>query len=324
MAAAQNTDDRGECAMPSTIERFPVVKHLYQNYMMDALRWNFFRPRADDIVVATTYKAGTTWVQTIVANLIFAGKKLPGAIHDISPWLDQRIFPLELMLTQLEKLTHRRSVKTHLPLDGLPFDQNFKYVYVGRDPRDVFMSFWNFYRNFSPQLLNIANGVPGRVGDELPRCPDDIHELWHNWITRGWFEWETEGYPFWSVMHHAQSWWDYRHLSNIMFIHYADLLADLEGGIRRIAHFLEINPQAEAWPTIVRNCSFAEMKARGEELVPLMNMMLKGGSDSFFHKGTNGRWQEVLSAEELKLYYSAAERELTPACRRWLENGGEV
>ncbi len=117
----------------------PVLKHLYQNYMMDALRWNFFVPRDGDIVVATTYKAGTTWAQTIVANLIFGGKKLPGPIHDISPWLDQRIFPLELMLTQLENQTHRRAIKTHLPLDGLPFHASMKYLYVGRDPRDVFM-----------------------------------------------------------------------------------------------------------------------------------------------------------------------------------------
>ena len=87
-------------------------------------------------------------------------------------------------------------------------------------------------------------------------------------MTRGWFEWETEGYPFWSVLHHAQSWWDYRHLPNILFVHYADLLADLEGGSRRIARFLEIDPPADAWPVIIRNCTFSEMKARGAALMP--------------------------------------------------------
>jgi aryl sulfotransferase len=38
----------------------------------------------------------------------------------------------------------------------------------------------------------------------------------------------------------------------------------------------------------------------------------------------HGRWRDVLSAEELKLYDAAALRELTPECRRWLENGGTV
>jgi aryl sulfotransferase len=143
-------------------------------------------------------------------------------------------------------------------------------------------------------------------------------------MTRGSFAWETEGYPFWSVLHHAQSWWDHRHLPNILFVHYADLLADLEGGIRRITRFLEIDLPANVMPIIVRNCTFSEMKSRGAELMPQTQMGLKGGADSFFHKGTNGRWREVLSADELKLYDAAAEREMTPDCRRWLEQGGEI
>src|SRR5260370_16633972 len=262
--------------MPNAGEKLPEVKHLYQNHSMDSLRWNFFSPRADDSVVVTSIRAGTTWVQAIVGNLIFSGQKLPGPISEISPWLDRRFFPLEVVLTALERQTHRRFIKTHLPLDGLPFHRSLKYLYVGRDPRDVFMSFWNFYRNFTPEAVNAHNSIPGRLGDELPRCPDDIHELWRGWMTRGWFEWETEGYPFWSVIHHAQSCWDYRHLPNILFVHYADLLADLEGGIRRIARFLEIKPPADVWPVIVRNCTFSEMKARSPELMPAMNQALKG------------------------------------------------
>ncbi|MGH7838552.1 MAG: sulfotransferase domain-containing protein, partial [Candidatus Binataceae bacterium] len=165
-------------------ENLPVIRHLYQNHSMDSTRWNFFAPRADDIVVATSYKAGTTWVQAIVANLIFDGK-LPGSIHELSPWLDLRMFPLELVLTALERQTHRRSIKTHLPLDSLLFHQNIKYLYVGRDPRDVFMSWRNFYGSFTPQALTMMNSIPGRVGDAMPPCPDDIHELWRGWMTRG-------------------------------------------------------------------------------------------------------------------------------------------
>ena len=306
----------------SSTNSLPIAKHLYQHFTMDSSRWNFFVPRSDDIVVASTYKAGTTWAQLIVAYLIFGGKKLPAPIFEISPWIDHRIFPLELILTNLDRQTHRRVVKTHLALDGLPFHQNLKYVYVGRDPRDIFMSFWNFYGNFTPEWIGLHNAIPGRVGPELPPCPNDIHELWRNWMTRAWFPWENDGYPFGSVLHHAQSWWDYRQLPNILFVHYADLRNDLEGGIRRIARFLGIDPPADAWPTIVRNCTFAEMKAHGDELAPGIDISLKGGSNTFFYKGTNGRWRDVLSADELKLYTVATDREMTPECRRWHENGG--
>jgi aryl sulfotransferase len=305
--------------MPESADKFPAVKHLYQNWGMDSLRWNFFKPRGDDIVVATTYKAGTTWAQAIVANLIFAGK-LPASIAELSPWIEQRINPLELVLTRVENQSHRRAVKSHLPLDGLPFYKNVRYLCVGRDPRDIFMSFWNFYGHFTPQMIGFTNAVPGRVGEELRPCPDDIHELWRHWMTHSCFPWERDGYPFGSVLHHSQTWWDYRHLPNILLVHFEDLLADLEAQVRHIADFLEISPPADAWPMIIKNCTFAEMKKHSEELMPQLKMLLTGGGDSFFHKGTNGRWRDVLSHDELRLYDAAADRELSTDCRRWLEH----
>ena len=301
--------------------RMPIVKHLYQNHVLDSTRWNFVPLRDDDIVVATSYKAGTTWMQAIVGNLIFSGQELPAPISELSPFLEFRMVPLELVLAGLESQRNRRFIKTHLPLDGFPFDPRLKYVYVGRDARDVFMSFWNHYWTFTDETMQLMNLIPGRVGGPLPPCPEDVHELWRNWITRGWFEWETEGYPWWSNLHNVQSWWDYRHLENILFVHYADLLADLAGEVRRIARFLEIEVPDDAWPVIVRNCSFAEMKAKGEWFAPNGGVPFKDGAQSFFHKGTNGRWREILSAEELALYDVAARRELSPDCRHWLEHG---
>jgi len=305
-----------------TDRQLPAVKHLYQNHSFDALRWNFFRKRDGDIIIATSYKAGTTWMQGIVANLIFGGQRPAEPMQQLSPWVDFRTFPLELVLTGLEQQKHRRFIKTHLPLDGLPFDLALKYIYVGRDARDVFMSFWNHYHGLTDAAFALFNATPGRVGPELPRCPENIHQLWRDWTTRGWFEWESEGYPWWSNLHNVQSWWDFRHLPNILFVHYADLLADLEGEIRRVAHFLEIEVPDRAWAAIVHNSTFTEMRAFEEKNEELLRMVFKDGARTFFHKGSNGRWREILSPEELGLYDTAARRELTPECRRWLENGG--
>src|SRR6266481_6084379 len=224
----------------------PVVKYLYRNAITDSIRWNFLPLRDGDTIVTTSYKAGTTWMQTLVANIIFSGRPLPSGLDDLSPWVDSRIFPLENVLTGLANQTHRRVLKTHLPLDGLPYDPRVKYIYVGRDARDVFMSMWNHYRNYSDQAYLITNTILGRVGDEFPRCPDDIHLFWQDWITKSWFEWESSGYPFWSHLHHVQSWWDFRHLPNIKFVHYKELLADLEGEARRIAAYLNIDVPADA------------------------------------------------------------------------------
>lgn len=150
---------------------------VYQNHTMDGLRWDSVVLRNDDIVIATSYKAGTTWMQGIVANLIFPRHELPASLTELSPRIELRIVPLQPMLSALGQQTHRRFLKTHLPLDGLPYDPRLKYVYVGRDARDVFMSFWNHYHSYTDAALTLANTTPGRVGNELPRCPDDIHEV---------------------------------------------------------------------------------------------------------------------------------------------------
>jgi aryl sulfotransferase len=45
------------------------------------------------------------------------------------------------------------------------------------------------------------------------------------------------------------------------------------------------------------------------------------GACSFFYKGTNGRWRDVLSGEELAMYEHTAAKVQTPSCRTWLEQG---
>jgi aryl sulfotransferase len=308
--------------LASEQSKLPARTRLYQSWIIDSLRWNFVRHRPDDIVIATSYKAGTTWMQGIIGNLIFHGEP-PAPVAELSPFLEARFVPLELVLTGLEAQTHRRFIKTHLPLDGLPFDPLLKYVYVGRDPRDVFVSLWNHHSNYADETVALFSILPGRVGDLPPRYTD-IHDMWRDWVTKASFAWEADGYPYWSHLRHAQSYWNYRHLPNIIFVHYADLLADLEREMRRVAAFLQIAVPDAAWPEIVRNCTFEGMKSKGEKYAPNGGASWKGGAQTFFNKGTNGRWREVLTREEIAQYEKAAERAMTPDCRRWLENGGPV
>jgi aryl sulfotransferase len=309
----------------NTIAERPSVRHIYQNHHLDTRRWDQFRPRAGDIVVSTSYKAGTTLTQTIVFNLLFPNGDLPTPVMDSSPWLDMRVIPFDKVMAKLEAQTHRRCIKTHLPLDGLPYFDDVQYIAIGRDPRDVFMSLVNHYGEHTPQFFELINDTPGRVGDPLPPYDGDIHKLWRNWITRGWFDWESDGWPYWSHLHHAKTWWEFRHLPNIRLIHYNDLLRDLEGEMRALADYLEIAVPEERWPAVVDACRFETVKARPERVMSEgANMFWKEGTRTFFHKGTNGRWKDILSADELRLYNEAMRKTLPPDCAHWLEHGGRA
>lgn len=302
---------------------FPQRLHVYQNHTLDSTRWDTFRPRDDDIVIATPYKSGTTWMQEIVLHLVFIGREIPYR-EEVSPWLDTRFSPLAEALSQLENQRHRRFIKTHLALDGLPYYPQVKYIVVGRDPRDVFMSMWNHYTGFADEWLERRLDVAGWVGDPMPLPPDDIHDFWRDWIARGWFAWEQEGYPFWGNMHHLQSWWDYRHLPNILLVHFADLLADTPGQIRRIADFLDITGSDEQISQIALATSLTAMRTRAlehEGQKPDAPKVFVDGARTFFHKGTNGRWKDVLTEAELAQYDAKAAIVLSPDCRAWLEQG---
>jgi aryl sulfotransferase len=100
------------------------------NWAMDSTYWNDFEFRDDDIIIGTWQKACTTWVQQIIAQFIFAGETEGLPIGDMSPWLDFRLPPLAEKLPGVVPQTHRRFLKTHLPLDAMVFEPKVKYIYI--------------------------------------------------------------------------------------------------------------------------------------------------------------------------------------------------
>lgn len=298
----------------------PQLTRIYQNHHLDSTRWDGYVHRPDDIVISTSYKTGTTWTQRIVSLLILGTEPLPpGGLMNVSPWIDARFFePADVMFERLEAQEHRRFVKSHLPLDAIPYRDDVKYIAVGRDSRDVFMSVFNHYSAYTDLTFSLLNGGDP-VGGPLARCPDDPRTLWKEWITTASFPWERDGAPYWSHHYHVESFWKHRGLPNVLLVHYADMKADLDGEMRRIADFLEIDVAESAWPDLVHGATFDAMKAEAKAQ-PGMDMIFEGGSDRFFFKGTNGRWRDVLMPEDLELYERSASQ-LDSELRNWLENG---
>lgn len=302
----------------------PQITHVYQNHSIDSTRWDHFQPRDGDVVVVTSLKSGTTWMTNIVLQLIFAGNP-PVTIGDVVPWLELVTNPIDDIIEKLEAQEHRRIIKCHLPLDGLRYFERCRYILIGRDPRDVFMSFWNHYSHERPESIAEQNTIPGRVGPPLPDCPPTLQDLWRRWINEGWFEWEEEGWPYSANMGTYQTWWPYRHLENIQLFHFNDLLSDLPGQIAKVARFLDIATNEKLISEIAAAVSFEATKKNAGKMgfatEEVMNQMFDGGADRFFYKGTNGRWRGVLTEEELAMYEYRRDRVLTPDCARWLEQG---
>jgi len=233
---------------------------------------------------------------------------------EMSPWVDLRVPPKEVKLPAIEAQTHRRFLKTHLPVDALVFSGQAKYVYIGRDGRDVVWSMYNHHANANQAWYDALNETPGRVGPPIERPTESIVQYFEEWLERDGHPW----YPFWE---NIQSWWAIRNLPNVHFLHFANLKDDMPGEIRKLAAFLEIPVNEEKWEDIVKHCTFDYMKAHATKSVPLGGAFWDGGAQTFIHKGTNGRWRDVLSNEMLLAYEQRAQMELGEECALWLATG---
>jgi aryl sulfotransferase len=201
-----------------------------------------------------------------------------------------------------------------LPVEALVFSPDVKYLYIGRDGRDIAWSIFNFHYTALDPMYEALNDTPGRVGPPLPKPDNDVHKYYQEFV-------QWNGYPWWEFWGSIRSWWDIRHLPNVMFLHYQNLKDDMEGMMRKIARFLDIPIDEQMWPEIVRHCTFEYMKAHATPSVPMGGIFWEGGAETFIYKGTNGRWRDVLSPEEIETYEALAVEELGDECAHWLATG---
>jgi len=298
----------------TTTPALPKKTREIHNNHMDSTIWNDFKFRDDDIIIATYAKSGTTWMQQIISQLIFDGEEgLP--VAEMSPWLDFRLPAKEIKIEALEAQTHRRFIKTHLPVDAFVFNPVVKHLYIARDGRDVLWSMHNHQINMTPEMMEALNTAPNLVGPPLEPCSDDPCQLFLEWLDDGPF-------PPWSFWENIKTWWEIRDLPNVMLLHFNDLKADLAGEMARIATFLEIDVAQSRWPVMIEHCSFDYMKKNSEAVVPLAGAPWKGGSKTFINKGSNGRWRDSLTAEDCEKYERRAREELSADCVGWLAEGG--
>jgi aryl sulfotransferase len=290
----------------------------YETVSTDSARWEGLALRPDDIVISTPAKCGTTWLQMICALEIFQGTTFYQPLDRISPWVDLMLRPLEEVLADLGAQTHRRFIKTHTPLDGLPFDDRVTYLCIGRDPRDVAVSWDHHFGNLNLAtvlaLREVAVG-PTELEDLLAAAPPPPADT----ADERFWEWVYPAKPGAAIsdmeimLHHLDTFWQVRDQPNIVLLRYEDLLDDLEGQMRYLAGRLGITVADTVWPDLVQAATFAEMKGRTSELAAeASHDNFYNDRDQFFRAGSTGQWRQIVRDEELPRY-TARVAELAPA-----------
>ena len=296
-------------------------ERVVHSRVYDSRVWDRWKPRADDIVIGTYAKVGTTWTQRIVCMLVF-GTAETKSLHEVSPWFERGLGPpMDVRFRAAEAQTHRRFLKTHLPYDALPIYDGVKVIHVARDGRDAALSFHNHLFNFTQARKNEFDALSladPKFANRYPPTPEDPADYFHQWLMS---DGDGQGDAGAGFFHMENSYWAAAgNDPNVLLVNYADLKADREGEMRRIADFLGITIPESTWPSLVAAAGFEEMK-REAKAAGGMEMAFAKGADTFFNKGTNGRWHGVFKADDLAAYDARVKREFAPELARWLEHG---
>ena len=280
----------------------------YLGPITDTGRWDNFQYRPDDIFVCTPPKCGTTWTQAICAMLVFGSAdhgQQPGVV---SPWIDADFAPIEDYLQLVEAQAHRRYLKTHTPLDGIPYHPACTYLAVFRDPRDVYFSGINHRDNMTDQEL--ANSAFPSGEDAFQHWLDEVREP---------DTWDLQSMD--SLVHFFNSYWPYRDLPNVHVYHYSDMKRDLRGAIGSMAAACNIELSDAQLDAYADAASFDSMKNKANQFAPNSGTGIWKAEKDFFANGSNQQWKDKLSSEDLAAF-DARLAELMPADQaQWMLNG---
>lgn len=299
----------------------------YQGFIASSDRWVGFPLRDDDIVISTPSKSGTTWMQTLVTLLLFDGVP-PEPVYELSPWLDMNLRSTHDVYRLLEAQTHRRFIKTHTPLDGLPWRNEVTYITVGRDPRDAFASMRHHGDNMASDDLHARRvaAVGDHDLDALPnRWPDsdDLREL-----VRAFLELDrgrnSADVNLAHLLHHFRLAWDAHHHPNVHLFHYADLTADLAAELRRLREVLGTDQDDERIEELAPLATLEAMRARAAHAAPEASMGIWKDPTKFFRRGGHGGGAQMMTPAELRRYDIRCRKLVAdPDLLTWLHHGRE-
>ena len=276
-------------------------------------RWLGFEHRPGDVVVSTRSKCGTTWMQTICCLLIHQQSELHAPLGELSPWLDWEVEPFDVVRARLDAQVHRRVIKTHVPLAGLPLDPRVTYIVVVRDPLDVGVSFFHHLRNIDQARMAELRG-------DVARRPSAAVMTMEAWLD-AWIDDQTDPAAELDTLpgnlHHLDDAWGRRHQPNVVLARYEDLQHDLDGEMRRIAARLGLDVPADLWPDLVAATRFDSMRQRSSTSTPDHLGVLRDRS-AFFRSGVSGEGRAACSGAQLERYHRRVIELAEPGATAWL------
>lgn len=293
----------------------------YQGFLADSSRWERFQLRDDDIVISTPSKCGTTWMQHIVGMLVLDRPVLDAPISTLSPWLDMLVRTEDEVVGILEAQQHRRWIKTHTPLDGLPLHPTVTYITVIRHPLDVALSHRDHLANQDDQrTFDLRLAAAGQPEPSFDRGPEDPAAFLRWFIDNDLPPTGTGPNGLADYCEQVTTYWEARHLPNVHLFHYQDLWLDLPVEMRRVADCLGVTVDEPRWPAFVDAATLDSMRSRATDTAPEAHLGLWRQATDFFRSGGERGWASLLTDAETAHFHERLEH-LAQDATPWVLRG---
>ncbi len=251
---------------------------LEQSGLQDISRDRFgtYVPDAHDVIVATYPKSGTNWMMQMVHQITRRGAGEFEHIYDVVPWPDGevvRAVSLNNPRMVQNAPTGLRAIKTHLGWGGIPYSPDARYVYVIRDPKDVFVSNYFFFKSVA-------------LGPIMP--PADV-----------WFETYVSD-EFWlgSWAEHICSFWQQRQRDNLLIVSFGEMKTDRGGVIQKVASHMGVELSPDEFEAVLHRTSFDYMQSIDHKFNTGAVTSFASGEGRMMRKGKRGDSGEILSLEQ--------------------------
>lgn len=292
--------------------------------MADSDRWRRFEFRRGDVVITTPSKCGTSWMQTIVGMLLLDRVDLGAPISQLSPWLDMQIHTEHDVFDRLGRQGHRRFIKTHTPLDGVPRHASVTYIAVIRHPLDVALSDRDHDENMRTDVaVDLRISASGELDPEvvLPeRGPQDPGEYLRWFIDNANQPIGSGPYGLADYCQQVQTYWRDRASPNVHLFHYSDLWTSLDDEMRRVAAALGVGVDEDRWQAFVDAARLDSMRSRASVTAPEADHAIWHSSRAFFRVGGTRDWASLLSEDDVG-HFHAHLRELSGDAADWILRG---
>lgn len=248
----------------------PKVKKCYRHYFGRS-RKKALKIFLDDIFLVSYPKSGNTWVRFLIANLLKKNDELID-FQSVIKFVPE----IGTHMDVLANLDRPRIIKSH----ELYNDEYPNVIYIVRDPRDVYVSYYHYLKKKLPV---------GMTFTEFLRKDDLYPSRWHE---------------------HVSSWID---KPNLLLVKYEDLLLDTYGELSKILSFIHRDDFDEKQiKKAIAASNFEQMKKiESEKGRPFKTKEEAMRATQFVRKGIIGDWINYFNKDDLKLVEREAKNVIT-------------